>query len=114
MNERSPREIFDASRVLNRLFSQRITPAQAAREFRAGFDRLRLTQDEAFGRINAQHQSFLEGNFELSQRQMVDWDHLVICLETFFDTPEDARISRNRLVPPGSPVGDIPFEDMPF
>src|SRR3989344_50518 len=97
--ERSPQDIFNASRVLNNLFSGRISPAQATRAMKAGFASLGLEKEEGYGRLSDQHTLFKEVNFELTQKQMVAWDDFVICFEREFDISEEKRISRNRLVP---------------
>ncbi len=104
---------FKPNSVLEKLFAGEINPSLAARALMGGFLQDGMSPGEIYERIKEQHLVFHDSNM-LSLRQAVNWDHVTICLETMLDIPNEARVSRNRLVPPGSPVGDIPFEDMPF
>jgi hypothetical protein len=102
------------SLVLNKLFSGRIEPFQAASAIESELlERQKLSKANAHARLRNEHNIFQESNL-LNQIQRVNWDHTIIIIEGNWEIPEEERISKNRLVPIGTPSFDPEYRDLSF
>ncbi|KKR76238.1 MAG: hypothetical protein UU21_C0014G0011 [Candidatus Levybacteria bacterium GW2011_GWA2_40_8] len=113
------REGFDPKPVIRRLFGRQITPAGARRLLEEGFRRDGVTLLQAYERLKQQQRVFEDGNFSLTRRQAVDWDHLVICFqsrieETGHRIEDGDRLSNRRLVPPGTSRTKVDLDELAF
>lgn len=111
--ERLPRGVVTPSQIRDELLRGRVSPALAAITIKEIFDKQGLDAEEAYSRIESQHEFFSDSNEPLPQVQGVRWDNFVICIGRNLGIPEDQRL-RERLVPVGTPSYREDLEDLAF